>query len=213
MIIGSFNGASILAFPARPGLRQLELVMNDTVSVTRSPFTGQTQLQAWPGADWWEANLTLPQMPQCDAQIWTAFLAQCRGMSNLFALGDPLHAQPSGTPRGTTAGAPTVAGVNSAMATSLNTKGWLPSAMGLLLPGDQLQIGQRLHRVLDQVNSDSSGNAAISIWPSIREATADGDPLTLNNPRGLFRLAENRRSVLTTETLLSGISLKCVEAR
>ena len=134
-------------------------------------------------------------------------------MLNQFYLTDPNHAQPAGTPLGTSAGAPCVAGVNLAMATVLNTKGWLPSTMGHLLPGDQLQIGQRLHRVLEQVNSDANGDASISIWPSIREVTTDGDPLTLNNPQGLFRLAENRRSVLTTETLLSGISLKCLEAR
>ena len=99
------------------------------------------------------------------------------------------------------------------MALTLNTKGWLPNAFRLLLPGDQLQLGNRLHRVLDVVNSDANGNAAITLWPSIREATADGDPIILNNPQGLWRLAENRRSVLSDETRLSGISFKCMEAR
>jgi hypothetical protein len=208
-IIGTFNGASIVALPTHPGFKQLELVMNDTVAMSRSPFTGQNQVQAWPGADWWQANVSLPQMNQTDAGVWTAFLGELRGMTNVFYLSDPLHRHPSGTPQG----APLISGVNVAMATSLNTKGWKPSTYRLLLPGDQIQIGQRLHRVLDVVNSDSSGNATIAIWPSIREATTDGQALILNNPQGLFRLATNQRSVLTTETRLSGISLKAIEAR
>jgi hypothetical protein len=208
-IIGTFNGASIVALPTHPGLKQIELVMNDTVAMSRSPFTGTTQVQAWPGADWWEANVSLPQMNQTDVAVWTAFLAELRGMTNVFYLSDPLHRHPQGTPQG----APLINGVNVAMATTLNTKCWKPSTFRHLLPGDQIQIGQRLHRVLNVVNSDNSGDAAISIWPSLREATADGDPIILNNPQGLFRLAENKRSVLTAETRLSGISFKAVEAR
>ena len=55
--------------------------------------------------------------------------------------------------------------------------------------GDYLQIGQRLHMVISQdVDSDDQGSATINIWPSIREAPNDGDPIILNNPTGLFRL-------------------------
>lgn len=208
-VIGTFNGASIVAFPSKPGIQQLQLDMNDTVAMSRSPFTGQTQVQSWPGADWWEASITLPQMNESDAAIWTAFLAELRGMTNMFYLSDPLHKQPQGSPQGT----PVIRGVNPAMATTLNTRGWKANTFRLLLPGDQIQIGQRLHRVLDVVNSDTAGYGTINIWPSIREATTDGQALILNNPQGLFRLADNKRSVLTTETRLSGISFRAIEAR
>lgn len=208
-VIGSFNGASILAFPTSPGLKQLQIEMNDTVSVSRSPFTGATQLQAWPGADFWTGELTLPQLTATDAATWTAFLGECRGMTNTFYLGHPLYR----APRGSASGAPLVSGVNQPMATTLNTKGWTASATALLLPGDRIQVGYRLHVVLDQVNSDASGNAAVNIWPSIREATTDGEAITLNDPKGLFRLAENKRSILSTETRLSGVSFKLLEAR
>ncbi|WP_263378696.1 hypothetical protein [Granulicella paludicola] len=208
-ITGTFNGAQIVALPIKPSIKQIELAMNDTVSASRSPFSGATQLQVWPGADWWEANITLPQMVESDAMVWTAFLSELRGMMNSFYLGDPLRVQPSGS----ALGSPVVNGVNAAMATTLNTRGWTANSTGLLLPGDMLQIGVRLHRVLDAVNADANGDASISIWPSIREATTDGQAIILNNPQGLFRLAENRRSSLTTETRLSGISFKAVEAR
>ena len=208
-VIGSYNGAAIIAFPSKPGIRQLELEMNDTAASSRSPFTGTEQIQAWPGADWWGANITLPQLDSDDAAVWTAFLGELRGIANVFYLSDPLHRRPRGNPQGT----PVIRGVNAAMATSLNIKGLTPNTARHLLPGDQLQVGQRLHRVLNVVNSDANGYATVSIWPSLREATSDNDPLILNNPRGLFRLAENKRSVLSTETRLTGVSIRAVEAR
>ena len=154
------------------------------------------------------------------AAEWTAFLAECRGMTNVFLLGHPLYR----TARGRVQGAPSVAGVNAAMATTLNTKGWKPNAKRVLLPGDRLQVGAtpanpaaaglcRLHLVVNPVNADANGNAAIDVWPSLRESTTDGEVLVLNNPQGLFRLFSNKRSVLTTETRLSGLQLQIIEAR
>jgi hypothetical protein len=209
-VIGSYNGSSsILAFPSKPAPRQIELGMNDTNAIGRSPFTGQTQVQSWPGADMWDASIALPKLTAEDAAVWSAFLAETRGTLNVFFLSDPTYKGP----RGTLKGSPVVSGVNNAMATVLNTRGWTASLYRLLLPGDYLQLGNRLHRVLDQVNSDGSGNATISIWPTLREATADGDAINFNNPKGLFRFVSNRRSVLTDETRLSGVTLKAIEAR
>jgi hypothetical protein len=208
-VIGTYNGANIIALPSCPAFREIELGYNDAVAIVRSPFSGATQAQAWPGGDWWDATITLPQMTVKDAAIWTAWLAECRGMANLFYLYDPLHTTPAGTPQG----APVINGANAAMSQTLNTRGWKANTYRLLLPGDLLQIGVHLHRVLDQVNSDANGNATISIWPSIREATTDGEAVVLNNPQGLFRLAENRRSIMATETRLSAVTIKCVEAR
>jgi hypothetical protein len=209
MQIGTYNGASILALPTTPAPKSIELGMNDTNAMSRSPFSGATQVQAWPGADWWDASIALPQMVAADAAVWSAFLAECRGILNVFYLSDPTYTGPKGTVKG----APVVNGVNNAMSTQLNTRGWTPSSFRLLLPGDYFQLGDRLHRVLDALNSDANGDATISIWPSIREATTDGQAINLNKPQGLFRLVDNRRSVLTDETRLSGVSLKAVEAR
>lgn len=208
-VIGSYNSAAIIALPSKPAPRQIELGMNDMVASYSSPFTGSTQLQAWPGADLWDATIALPKLTAPDAAVWSAFLAECRGKLNVFYLSDPTYKGPQGTVKGV----PVVNGVNNAMATVLNTRGWTANSFRLLLPGDYLQLGYWLHRVLNQVNSDGSGNATISIWPSSREATTDGQAINLNNPKGLFRLASNRRSVLSDETRLSGVSFKAVEAR
>ncbi len=208
-VIGTYNSASIISFPTQPAPRQIELGMNDATAISRSPFTGSTQVVAWPGADFWDANIALPKMVGCDAAVWASFLAECRGMLNVFFLSDPAYKGPQGSASGT----PLVNGSQAAMATSLVTKGWTPSSFRLLLPGDYLQVGNRLHRVLETVNSDANGDATITIWPSLRDALTDGEAIDLNHPQGLFRLASNRRSLTADETLLSAITLKAVEAR
>jgi hypothetical protein len=102
---------------------------------------------------------------------------------------------------------------NTSMAQSFYTRGWKPNSFGLLVAGDYLQHGQRLHRVLDRVNSDSSGNAVISVSPSIREAPLDGDPIILRNPKGLFRLATNKRQWSVDYTFLTRMSFMIQEYR
>lgn len=57
---------------------------------------------------------------------------------------------------------------------SLITNGWAPSTNNVLLPGDYITLNSapnapRLYRVTSPVNSDSGGNATISIYPPIRE--------------------------------------------
>jgi len=222
-VIGTYNGASILAFPTCPGIKQLQIDMNDTVAMSQSPFTGGgTQVQAFPGADFWSATITLPQLEVADAATWTAFLAECRGITNVFPLGHPLYKHPRGKLQGS---APAVNGVNAAMATTLNVKGLKPNAQRVLLPGDRFQIGAtpnnaaaaglcRYHLVVEPVSADGGGNATIQIWPSLREATTDGEVIVLNNPQGLFRLTRNKRSVLSAETRLAAVSsIEIVEAR
>lgn len=209
-ILGTFNGASIVAFPAFPGIRQIEMVASDAVAVSISPYTGQQQTQFWPGGDLWTASISLPQMTAVNAAAWSAFLLELRGMKNVFQVGHPQKR----VPQGLGAGVPLVDGAQGAMSPTLNTRGWKVSTVGLLLPGDHIQIGYRLHVVLDRVDSDVNGKSAISVWPSLREATADGVTVQLSKPQGMWRLAENKRSITTAQTQLSAVQvIKCMEAR
>ena len=67
--------------------------------------------------------------------------------------------------------------------------------------------------VLQPVASDNAGNATLNIWPSLREQPADGEAINLDNPTGLFRLADNARQVSIAVTRLGALGFKCVEAR
>lgn len=207
----TFSGWNIIPIPTSPTLRQIDFGATDAVGMTQSPFTLQSQVLAWPGADYWEANVATPAMRFTDANKWIAFLMSLRGRANVFQLGDPLGRIPQGHPQGT----PVIDGVHLAMATSINTRGWTPSRGMLLLPGDYIQIGYRLHKVVGvtPVNSDVNGKASIEIWPSLREAPTDGQTIVISNCTGLFRLAENKREWTMRETRNLGLSFKCIEAR
>lgn len=188
------NGQTVnlVSLPGYPGFKAYELDLFDSVALNVSPFTGQTQAQQWPGADMWSGSMTPPALDSNEGPEWKAFLAGMRGMANAVQLGDPAYLGPRGNPLGTPAIPGTV--VDLAGAQSVHTTGWQPNAVGLLLPGDYLQVGYRLHMVLyAPVDADSSGNALIPIWPSLREAPTASAPIELANPMGLFRLAKNKR--------------------
>ena len=209
-IIGSFNGASIVAFPASPGLKSLKLINVDAVSKSVSPFTGTTQVQVWPGGDYWMGSFEVPRMTAAQAAVWSAWQMELRGMANVFMLGDPLYKHPSGVAKGT----PVINGAHAAMLTTISTKGWKAGTYRQLLPGDYIQIGYRLHRVLEQANSDANGNTSFAIWPSLREPLSDRTTIILNAPKGLFRLASNSRSMLSDETRLHALgTITFIEAR
>lgn len=106
--------------------------------------------------------------------------------------------------------------LNQPQSNTLRTTGWAVQQVGVLLPGDYIQIGsgltQRLYKAVTRVDADTLGNAAIDIFPSIRETIPDGTPLVLANTAGCFRLAENRREWDVDHTLTYGISFKAREA-
>jgi hypothetical protein len=205
------NSVTLVATPPVSGAASVEFNVTDAVAIVSSPYTAQTQAQAWIGADMWSGTVTLPPLSQAQADVWVAALMQCRGMLNAIQMGDPMRS----TPRGNPLGAPTCPStpVDTFGQLTLTTTGWTPSKVGLLLPGDYIQVGYRLHRVLDIVNSDSSGNAVISIWPGLREVPAASAPIILSNPMGLFRLGTNKRTWSSDATRLTRLSFPLQEYR
>ena len=203
------NPVTLVPLPATPAPRMVEPWAQDSVAVVTFPFTGQTQAQASGGADLWGMMVTYAPLTSLQASPLLAWLLGMRGMFNAVQLAPPEYAGPQGTPFGT----PVLNGLHVAATTSLITNGWPVSGFGLLLPWDCIQIGYRLYRVLDAVNSDASGNATFRIWPSLREDWATGTPIVYANPLGLFRLAANKRNWSVDQTRLTHLSFPLVEYR
>ena len=207
--VGS-NSYGLVAMPSTPAPAAIEFEMSDTVASVVNPFTQQQQTQYWGGGEMWRAKVTLPPMHGADAAPWKAFLAELGGMQQVLQLGDP----DATAPLGSGAGMPVVAGTNNAMATTLTTSGWTASQNGVLLPGDYFQIGYRLYMVVGAaVNSDASGDATISLWPSLRESPAAGAALILKSAAGLFRLAANQRGWQASPRRATTISINVEEVR
>ncbi|MCH8158042.1 MAG: hypothetical protein IID18_09905 [Nitrospinae bacterium] len=161
------------------------------VGVSRSPFSLAQQVQEFDG-QMWQAEVELPKMFRSDAEPFISFFLKLNGMKGTFYLGDP-----AGTaPRGVGTGAPLVKGAGqAARQDQLTTDGWTINTTGILLAGDWLQIGsgsgQRLHKVLDDVNSDGAGDATLTLWPNLRESPDDDETLSVNDAKGVFRLTTN----------------------
>jgi hypothetical protein len=69
-----------------------------------------------------------------------------------------------------------------------------------------------LHKVLLDADSDASGNVTLEIWPYIRTAPADDAPVTVNDCKGVFRLATNQQSWSINDSSAYGLQFDCMEA-
>lgn len=154
-----------------------------------SPFSLQEEIQVFRGR-LWRLEFTLPPVvDRVIAEQWVTTMLLLDGRENTVLIGDPDAISFMGNLTGS---APVVAGAGQTGKT-LNVGGMSPNQSGVFLPGDYFQLGAgettRLYKVLEQVDADASGNAAVNIWPNLRESPTDGEDLVTDNPRGTFRLA------------------------
>jgi len=199
-----------VSFPASIGLANLNIRARTVVGISASPFTGQQQVYKHQG-QWWEAEVSLPPMKRADAEQVVAFLLKMNGQYGTFLLGD----KSATAPRGVGTGTPLVNG-GSQTGDELITDGWTTSTTGILKAGDWIQLGSgsstRLYKVLDDVNSDGSGNATINIFPDLRSSPADDAAIAVSNTQGLWRLSSNETEYSIDQMSIYGITFACVEA-
>jgi hypothetical protein len=180
-----------LSLPTVTGIRRVRFTMRSVVAIARSPFTLDSQVQAHQGQRW-EAEVVLPPMARANAEMWLAFLAKLNGPEGTFLLGDLAAA----SPRGAATGTPLVNG-GGQTGNDLVTDGWTPSVTGILKAGDYIQLGAgataRLHKVLDDADSDAGGNATLTLWPKVTSSgsPADNAAIVTSSAQGVFRLASN----------------------
>lgn len=192
------------------GIRAMNIRARTVVGISSSPFTGQQQVYKHQG-EWWEAEVTLPPMKRATAEQVAAFLIKMKGQYGTFLLGDPANT----SSRGVGTGTPLVNGAGQT-GSSLVTDGWTADTTGILKAGDWIQLGSgattTLHKVLDDVNSDGSGNATLEIFPSLRSSPSDDAAITVSSPKGIWRLASNQMEYSIDEAAVYGITFACVEA-
>lgn len=199
-----------VSFPSSIGLANINIRARNVVGISSSPFTGQQQVYKHQG-QWWEAEVTLPPMKRADAEQAVAFLLKMNGVYGTFLLGDKANT----APRGVGTGTPLVNGA-SQTGDELITDGWTTSITGILKAGDWIQLGEgsttRLYKVLDDVNSDASGNATINIFPNLRSSPENNSAITVSNTQGLWRLASNETEYSIDNMSIYGMTFACVEA-
>lgn len=195
------------------GIAQVRFIARDSVGIAQSPFTFKQQIYRHQGQSW-EADITLAAMKREQAEEWTSFLLRLRGQYGTFLLGDPNGS----TPRGSASATPGTPVVNGASQTGdeLDVDGLPTSVTGYLKAGDYIQLGSgataTLHKVLQDVNTNGSGEATLNLWPKIRTAPSDNAAVTVSNAKGNFRLVANDAGWTINEAAFYGITFGAVEA-
>ena len=204
-----------LEIPSTKSPAKVTIIKNQIVGQTTSPFTAKQKQQKRIG-EWWEAEVTLPEMDLEECAKWRAFILSLDGVIGTFLLKDYLARKPFGVARNIVSN-PQVSGIGQT-GQSLNISNCPIDTVGYLKAGSSIQLGSglssRLHVVLQDVDIDGSGNASMFLWPKIRNADApiDGSNIILNDAKGLFRLKSNTQDFPIDVGGFSGFSFSCREA-
>lgn len=191
--------------------RSLSVSSVSMVATTRSPFTGAQTVFAHSG-QWWELQVSYPPMRRDQAEAVIAFLLKLNGQEGTFLI-DVGGAVPAGAG----GGSPTVDG-GSQTGNELDVSTSLTNQTDWLKAGDFIQIGTgsaaRLYKVLDDVSTDGSGDATLTIWPSIRngDAPTNGASIVVSSAVGLFRLKDSLTSWSVDQARRYGITFAAREA-
>lgn len=181
--------------------------------VTESIYTAEQQVQEYEG-EFWMMEMTFPRMRRAEFAPWGAFFTKLKGRKGTFYAGDPAGTSPLGVATGT----PLVNGAGQS-GESLITDGWTFSTTGILLQGSYIELGagilKTLHMVMNDVDSDGSGNATLEIWPGIKTANipADNAAINLTNCQGVWRLMENINTWDISAPFDYNFSVKAIQAQ
>ena len=177
-----------ISFPSDISFSDFTITAMNAVSSSRSPYTFSEQVYKWSGQGW-KISGSLPYMNRETAEKYNSFLIKLNGKYGSFLLSPP----DAIAPQGSWAGTPLVDGA-SQTGNELNIKGLTPSQTNIAVAGDYLQLGSDssafLYKVLDNADSDGSGNATLTIYPDIRVSPSDSAAIVTSSPKGRFRLSD-----------------------
>ena len=204
-----------LPMPNETELRRGSFTFNARSQVFNSELVGSTQTAELQG----EAligDFEVVVLPEAAAAKWQAFLVKLGGRDGRFFGFDPLRRTPNGAYN---SGLDIVLVKGAGQAGRLLvTDGWRASITNVLLAGDYLEITvdgvKRMHMNVDDVSSDSGGNATLNIMPPLRGAPADNLALVINNPVCEMMLTSDdaARWRDRTDMLIDGLQFTGIEA-
>lgn len=198
-------------FPTSFGVSNFTIDLVSAIAVSESPFTYATQTQEHQGSAWvisGEINL----LDRDQAEEYNAWLLKLNGRLGTFLMTIPGSEQP----RGVATGSPLVNG-SGQTGKSLIIDGFTPNTTNILKVGDFIQLGSglstTLHKVLNSVNSDASGQVIVDIQPKIITAPNDNDPVVVTNCKGHFRLTSNSNPITISSPNVHSLSFNAKEVR
>ena len=198
-----------LTFPTNVGFTTSEWKIIRTVAVTESPFTYSQTAHQFTGAKW-QTTVQLPPMKREVAVEYQAFFMQLHGRFGTFLLGDP----DAKTIRGAESASPTVNGSHAVGAYDIAIKGASASAT-VFKKGDYVQFGtgatSKLHILIADCTSNSSGNATMNIEPPLKSALSNDATITYTNAKAVMRMDANDLGWNANKVSNYGFAFSCTE--
>ncbi len=203
--------APLLEFPTSVIPQSMVATLTTVVGGSGSPFTLEESFQKWAG-ERWSFDLQMPPiLDEDDADEFTSFILGLQGRFGRFLMGDPSRP----TPRGIGGGSPLVDGASN-IGYQLDFKNAPVLLTNWLKRGDWFQLlsgaSSQLHRLTQNINTDSNGRGTLVFTPALRMLPADGATIVINNPRGCFRLDEDSVSWSREPGKITRLGFRAVEA-
>jgi hypothetical protein len=187
--------------PTDIGFAQITFSATNAVATSQSPFTYKQQVVQHVGQAW-KASVTIPPVRRDLAEPWIAFLLSLQGPVHTFLLGDPNCTEPRGT---ATNSSMTATGSVDASSVTLTI-----SDGTTLKAGDYIQLGTASTSKLHKVLTDVSATGVVDIWPNLKD-TYSAAAVTVDNAKGVFRLASNVQEWQIGDSSSYGISFEANE--
>ena len=187
--------------PTDIGFAQITFSATNAVATSQSPFTYKQQVVQHVGQAW-KASVTIPPVRRDLAEPWIAFLLSLQGPVHTFLLGDPNCTEPRGT---ATNSSMTATGSVDASSVTLTI-----SDGTTLKAGDYIQLGTASTSKLHKVLTDVSATGVVDIWPNLKD-TYSAAAVTVDNAKGVFRLASNVQEWQIGDSSTYGISFEANE--
>tara|TARA_R110000824_G_scaffold29397_3_gene97892 strand:- start:5983 stop:6615 length:633 start_codon:yes stop_codon:yes gene_type:complete len=202
-----------LSVPNYTSFQSVSMVAKNTVGISSSPFTQNQKVYKWASGEYWECDIVIKPMTRAQFESFSTFLIKLKGLYGTFELSPDPNGRVVRGSASSTPGTPTINGAQSTNSNSIDITGAPSSATGYLLSGDYIQIGTQLLKVLDDVNTDGSGDATgINIFPQIRTALSGGETIITSNAVGVFRLADNDTNWNINTASIYGIRFSAMES-
>lgn len=168
-----------------PGFSAMALSNQAAVASGESPFTGINKTYVWSAqVQTWE--LTLPPMAVDKQRKWSAWFKRVGLRGLAFWLPAPEWKRCKRSP-----GVPKLKGANQTGRT-LSVDGFTASMDAALPAGVMVQIGDRLHEVVADVDPDVDGEAMVEVFPAVvKQDLADDTEIVWRAPKGKFRMTGN----------------------
>ena len=158
----------------------------------------------------WLFKVSWQNMLWAEYAPYYAFLLKQRGPYEKFHFTLP---SPHSSPRGSWAGTPLVDGAVAVGTREIPMDGFTPSASNVALVGDFLKFDnhEKLYMVVENSNADGSGDATITIEPSLMTALPDNQSSTVSGITVQVRRPQNVLTAPDRRSLFFHLSMDLVE--